>query len=61
MVSQGVATIAVGQDGGSFDLARYGGLLNATAVGLFLVVTVGSAILHRVHAATRTARPVEAR
>jgi len=41
-------SLRVGGDlAGSFTAARWGGLLNATAIGLFLVATIGSAITAR--------------
>ncbi|HET8607182.1 MAG TPA: hypothetical protein VFL66_09150 [Gaiellaceae bacterium] len=61
LLHAGLVLRVAGDLGGSFDLARYGGLLNATAVGIFLVVTVASAIQQLVHGRSRTARPVEAR
>ncbi len=45
LLHAGLALRIAGDLGGSFDAARWGGLLNATAIGLFLVATIGSAAL----------------
>jgi hypothetical protein len=42
---------------GSFTAARWGGLLNATAIGLFLLATIASAALARRTRSARTAAP----
>ena len=44
----GLALRISGDLAGSYDAARWGGLLNATAIGLFLVATIGSAAAARV-------------
>ena len=43
----GLALRISGDLAGSYDAARWGGLLNATAIGLFLVATIGSAAAAR--------------
>jgi len=60
LLHAGLVLRIAGDLGGDFDLARTGGLLNAVAIGVFLVATVGSAVLHRVRAPAKAARPVAA-
>jgi hypothetical protein len=45
LLHAGLALRVGGDLAGSFDTARWGGMLNATAIGLFLVATVASAVL----------------
>jgi hypothetical protein len=61
LLHAGLVLRIVGDLGGDYDLARVGGLLNATAIGIFLVATVGSAILRKVQVRTGPSpRPAEA-
>jgi hypothetical protein len=55
----GLALRIGGDLAGSFDAARWGGLLNATAIALFLLATLGSAALARRPSAAAAARPRE--
>jgi hypothetical protein len=48
LLHAGLALRVGGDLAESFTVARWGGLLNATAIGLFLVATVGSAVVARV-------------
>lgn len=58
LLHAGLALRIGGDLAGSFTAARWGGLLNATAIGLFLVVTIASAVLARARRAySRTPRP----
>src|SRR5579884_744011 len=47
LLHAGLALRVGGDLASSFDAARWGGLLNATAIGLFLVATIASAALAR--------------
>jgi len=47
LLHAGLALRIGGDLGGNLTAARWGGLLNATAIGLFLVATIGSAVLAR--------------
>ncbi len=53
LLHAGLALRVGGDLAGNFTAARWGGILNAVAIGLFLVATIGSAILAR---ATHTPR-----
>ncbi len=55
LLQAGLALRVGGDLAGSFSLARWGGLLNATAIGLFLLATIGSAALARRGQSARTA------
>jgi hypothetical protein len=62
----GLALRVGGDLAGSFGAARWGGLLNATAIGLFLIATIASAVSARVQrraraAARAPAKPVGAK
>jgi hypothetical protein len=48
LLHAGVALRIAGDLGGDYRLAQYGALLNAIAIGLFLLATFGSAVLARV-------------
>ncbi|HEX6762793.1 MAG TPA: hypothetical protein VF094_08340 [Gaiellaceae bacterium] len=61
LLHAGVALRIGGDLAGSFTAARYGGLLNATAIGLFLIVTIASAAVARVERRARAATPVAAK
>ena len=47
LLHAGLALRVGGDLAGNFTVARWGGLLNATAIGLFLLATLGSAALAR--------------
>ena len=47
LLHAGLALRVGGDLAGSLTTARWGGLLNATAIGLFLLATIGSAVLAR--------------
>lgn len=53
LLHAGLALRVGGDLAGNFTAARWGGLLNASAIGLFLLATLGSVVLAR---RTRTAR-----
>src|SRR5581483_411094 len=57
----GLALRAGGDLGADFTLARWGGLLNATAIGLFLAATIVSAVAARVRGRTRETVPIPAK
>ncbi|MGZ4352455.1 MAG: hypothetical protein ACXVZ4_02820 [Gaiellaceae bacterium] len=54
LLHAGLALRISGDLAGSYDATRWGGMLNATAIGLFLVATIGSAVLGRLQARART-------
>ena len=51
----GLALRIAGDLGGDYRLARWGGLVNATAIGLFLAVTAGTAAHARLQRSGRCA------
>ncbi len=53
LLHAGLALRVGGDLAGSFDAARWGGLLNATAIGLFLAVTLASALTARLRRSRR--------
>ena len=57
LLHAGLALRIGGDLAGSYRAARWGGLLNATAIGLFLIATIASAVLARRTRAARTAAP----
>jgi hypothetical protein len=57
LLHAGLALGVGGDLAGSYTAARWGGLLNATAIGLFLLATIASAALAR--RSRQLARPVE--
>jgi hypothetical protein len=57
LLHAGLALRVGGDLAGSYTAARWGGLLNATAIGLFLLATIASAALAR--RSRQLARPVE--
>lgn len=58
LLHAGLALRVGGDLAGSFTAARWGGLLNATAIGLFLLATIGSAVLARGARSPRSAARV---
>ena len=54
----GLALRVGGDLAADFSLARWGGMLNATAIGLFLAATLVSAVLARAQRRMRAAAPV---
>lgn len=57
----GLALRVGGDLAADFSLARWGGLLNATAIGLFLAATIVSAVAARVRRRVRATVPVPAK
>jgi hypothetical protein len=60
LLHAGLLLRVAGDLGGDFRIARLGGLLSAIAIALFLVMTVGSAVLRQVRSAGPAARRVTA-
>jgi hypothetical protein len=60
LLHAGLALRVGGDLAGNFTTARWGGLLNASAIGLFLVATVASAALARRMRTARAAAPAPA-
>jgi len=64
LLHTGLALRVAGDLAGSFDAARWGGFVNTTAIGLFLLATIASAVLarrtRRAQAAGRALRPARA-
>jgi hypothetical protein len=56
LLHAGLALRVGGDLAGNFTAARWGGLLNATAIGLFLVATLASAAVARLRPKQRAAR-----
>ena len=61
LLHAGLALRIAGDLAGNPRLARWGGMLNATAIALFLLATIATAAYARLHARTRTPkrRPAE--